>query len=65
MAPCAWSYDAVKFAAAHPEYAIGIHLTTTSEWGTYRWAPVNQNNTASLRDERALCGMKATNLKKL
>ncbi|HHU83986.1 MAG TPA: ChbG/HpnK family deacetylase [Clostridiales bacterium] len=51
MAPCAWSYDAVKFAAAHPEYAIGIHLTTTSEWGTYRWAPVNQNNTASLRDE--------------
>ena len=51
MAPCAWAPDAVKFAVEHPEYAIGVHLTTTSEWGKYRWAPVAQGDTSSLRDE--------------
>ena len=50
MAPCAWAYEAVKFANAHPEYAIGVHLTTTSEWGTYRWASVSGG--ASLHDDK-------------
>ena len=51
MAPCSWALEAVKFAKANPEFAIGVHLTTTSEWGSYRWAPVNTEKTASLRDE--------------
>lgn len=51
MACCPWANEAVKFAKANPQYAIGVHLTTTSEWGNYRWAPVNKENTASLRDE--------------
>ncbi len=51
MAPCAWAPEAVRFSAENPEFAIGVHLTTTSEWSKYRWAPVNSSNTDSLRDE--------------
>ena len=51
MAPCAWAPEACRFAAENPQYAIGVHLTLTSEWGNYRWAPVNTKNTDSLRDE--------------
>ncbi|MBQ8210140.1 MAG: polysaccharide deacetylase family protein [Clostridia bacterium] len=51
MAPCAWAKEAVQFAIDNPQYAIGVHLTTTSEWGNYRWAPVNKEKTATLRDE--------------
>ena len=51
MTPCAWAPEACQFAAANPELAIGVHLTFTSEWSKYRWAPVNTKNTDSLRDE--------------
>lgn len=51
MTPCAWAPEACQFAAANPELAIGVHLTFTSEWSKYRWAPVNTSNTDSLRDE--------------
>lgn len=51
MTPCAWAPEAIRFAAQNPQYAIGVHLTLTSEWGNYRWAPVNTKNTDSLRDE--------------
>ncbi len=51
MTPCAWAPEACKFAAENPQFAIGVHLTFTSEWSKYRWAPVNSKNTDSLRDE--------------
>lgn len=51
MTPCQWAPEAVKFAKENPEFAIGAHLTTTSEWSLYRWSPVNTENTSSLRDE--------------
>lgn len=51
MTPCAWAPEACRFAAENPQFAIGVHLTFTSEWSNYRWAPVNSSNTASLRDE--------------
>lgn len=51
MTPCAWAPEACRFAAENPELAIGVHLTFTSEWSKYRWAPVNTKNTDSLRDE--------------
>ena len=50
MAPCPWALEAVNFAKKNPEFAVGVHLTTTSEWKEYRWAPVNAEKTASLRD---------------
>jgi len=37
MACCPWAYEAVQFAKANPQFAIGVHLTNTSEWQTYRW----------------------------
>ena len=51
MAPCGWAPEAVKFAKEHPEFAIGVHLTTTSEWDNYRWGPVSSTPNASLRDK--------------
>ncbi len=51
MAPCGWAPEACKFAKENPQFAIGVHLTFTSEWSNYRWAPVNSSNTDSLRDE--------------
>lgn len=51
MVPCGWAPEACKFAQENPEFAIGVHLTFTSEWSKYRWAPVAAANTDSLRDE--------------
>ena len=30
MAPCPWAKEAAIWAKNHPEYAVGLHLTTTS-----------------------------------
>ncbi|MDR1629564.1 MAG: polysaccharide deacetylase family protein [Oscillospiraceae bacterium] len=51
MMPCSWAVDACKWAADHPEYPVGVHLTLTSEWGRYRWGPVAQQGTGTLRDK--------------
>ncbi len=51
MAPCGWAPEAAKFAKNNPELAIGVHLTTTSEWDNYRWGPVGCFQNASMRDD--------------
>ena len=45
MMPCPAAEEAAKFAAAHPEYAIGVHTTLTSEWATHRWKPLTDGKT--------------------
>ena len=50
MTPCGWAKNAGVWAKNNPQHAVGVHLTFTSEWGEYRWGPVAENNTASLRD---------------
>ena len=50
MTPCSWAKEAGVWTAKHPEYAVGVHLTFTSEWGNYRWSPLAQGDTSSLRD---------------
>ena len=50
MTPCGWAKNAGVWAKNNPQYATGVHLTFTSEWGEYRWGPVAENNTSSLRD---------------
>lgn len=40
MMPTAWVKEVALWVQDHPQADIGIHLTHTSEWRLYRWAPV-------------------------
>lgn len=50
MMPAPGAEQAVKFAVENPQYAVGIHLTLTSEWQKpYRWGTLTDS--PSLIDE--------------
>lgn len=40
MMPCPSAADMVSWANSNPGADIGVHLTLTSEWKTYRWTSV-------------------------
>ena len=41
MVPCSWFPEVVRWAKAHPQADLGIHLTLDSEWTSFRWRPVS------------------------
>jgi len=41
MVPCRGFTDAAQYICSHSTADIGIHLTITSEWATFKWRPVS------------------------
>jgi predicted glycoside hydrolase/deacetylase ChbG (UPF0249 family) len=41
MVPCPWFLKAAEYARQHPEADLGVHITLTSEYKYYRWAPIS------------------------
>jgi len=43
MVPCPYADDLIEWAKKQKSPDIGVHLTLTSEWKSYRWGPVSDS----------------------
>lgn len=62
MVPCAWFSGLAAFAKDRSDADIGVHLTLTSEWDSYRWRPISTADEATglLDDEGFLYRLAAS-----
>ncbi|MGH9277996.1 MAG: polysaccharide deacetylase family protein [Acidimicrobiales bacterium] len=47
MVPCPWFPEVASRCRKAPDLDVGVHLTLTSEWDGYRWAPLSTRDPAS------------------
>lgn len=40
LAPCPWLTEVADYVKRNPDTDLGVDLTVTSEWKTYRWSPI-------------------------
>ena len=51
LVTCPWFEEAAEFARSNPAADLGVHLTLTAEWNSYKWGPVlGRRAAASLVD---------------
>lgn len=52
MVPCPWLPEIANYARTNPQADLGLHLTLTSEWTSFRWGPVTpKDRVKSLLDK--------------
>jgi predicted glycoside hydrolase/deacetylase ChbG (UPF0249 family) len=54
MMPCLFAEDMIRWAIKNPATDVGLHLTLTSEWRTYRWGPLSTDVPALLDPDKKL-----------
>jgi predicted glycoside hydrolase/deacetylase ChbG (UPF0249 family) len=47
MMPTPWVTEVAVYARAHPNADLGLHLTLTAEWETFRWGSVSPSDKVS------------------